>query len=119
MTTGSLDRSVSYLSAKDQSFSTRKIILMCDKMLKKSYHPKAHLQKTKNIRSGLGTRTKILDFLDLRLSDAGTIAKETSLSYNVVLHHLWLLEAEGKVTRKGRRPFSWVLTGIGQKRLIT
>jgi len=87
-------------------------------MLKENYHPKAHLQKIKNIRNGLGTRTKILDALDLRPSDAGTIAKETSLSYAVVLHHLWLLEDEDTVTRKGKKPCSWLLTGIGQKRLI-
>jgi predicted transcriptional regulator len=87
-------------------------------MLKESYHPKAHLQKIKNIRSGLSARTRILDALDLRSSDAATVAKEKSLSYAVVLHHLRLLEEEGTVTRKGKRPCSWLLTGLGQKRLI-
>ncbi|HII85875.1 TPA: hypothetical protein HA273_04770 [Candidatus Bathyarchaeota archaeon] len=86
-------------------------------MLKERYHPKANLQKIKNIRSGLRTRTRILDLLDLTPSNARTTAQTTSLSYSVVLHHLRLLEAEGTVTRKGKKPRTWILTGIGQKRL--
>ena len=49
---------------------------------------------------------------------APAISKSVSISYNVVMHHLRLLEAEGTVIRKGTRPFSWQLTGLGQKRLL-
>ena len=87
-------------------------------MLKESYHPKAYLQQIRNVRSGLFARTKILDVLDRGLFDIKTVSKTTSQSYNVILHHLWLLEEEGTVTRTGKKPRSWVLTGMGQKRLV-
>jgi DNA-binding transcriptional ArsR family regulator len=77
------------------------------------------MQRIRNVKSGLKARTRILDALDKRSSDAGTIAKETSLSYGVVMHHLRLLENEGTVSRKGNRPYSWLLTGLGQKRLVS
>jgi len=47
------------------------------------------------------------------------MAKEAALSYSVVMHHLRLLENEGIVHRKGRRPFYWESTGLGQKRLVS
>jgi hypothetical protein len=87
-------------------------------MLKESYHPKAYLSQIKNIKSGLGTRTKVLDVLELHPSPAPTVAKESSLSYPVVFHHLRLLEDEGTVTRKGKKPCVWLLTGKGQRRLL-
>ncbi len=87
-------------------------------MLKEPYHPKAYLQHIKNVKNGLSARTKILDVLDRGPSDIKAILKETSQSYNVGLHHLRLLEGEGSVARTGKRPYSWVLTGIGQERLV-
>jgi predicted transcriptional regulator len=72
----------------------------------------------KNVKRGLKTRTKILDALEKQSSNAATITKEKSLSYGVVMHHLRLLEKEGIVNRKGKRPYFWVLTGLGQKRLV-
>ncbi|MEM3463831.1 MAG: hypothetical protein QXL91_03115 [Candidatus Bathyarchaeia archaeon] len=51
-------------------------------------------------------------------TDAKTLSKEAKLQYNVIIHHLRLLEIEGMVERKGRRPYIWELTGLGQKRLI-
>jgi len=77
------------------------------------------LERVKNVKRGLKTRTEILDALEKRASDAATIAKEKSLSYGVVMHHLRLLEKEGIVNRKGKRPYFWVLTGLGQKRLVS
>jgi hypothetical protein len=59
-----------------------------------------------------------LNVLETRASSAAAIAKEKVLSYGVVMHHLRLLENEGTVNRKGKRPYVWVLTGLGQKRLI-
>jgi len=73
----------------------------------------------KNVKRGLKTRTKILNALEKRSSDAAAIVKEKSLSYSVVMHHLRLLEKEGIVKRKGKRPYFWVLTGLGQKRLVS
>jgi predicted transcriptional regulator len=72
----------------------------------------------KNVKNGLKARTRILNNLETRASDAASIAKEKSLSYGVVMHHLRLLENDGTVNRKGRRPYVWLLTGLGQKRLI-
>jgi predicted transcriptional regulator len=75
------------------------------------------LKNIRNVNSGLKARTKILETLEARLNSAGGIAKEASLSYSVVIHHLRLLEKEGIVHRKGSRPYYWVSTGLGQKRL--
>jgi predicted transcriptional regulator len=80
-------------------------------------HPNAYLKKIRNINSGLKARTKILENIENNPYSAGRIAKETRLSYNVVIHHLRLLEEEGIVHRKGHRPYYWVPTGLGQKRL--
>jgi predicted transcriptional regulator len=71
------------------------------------------------VKKGLKTRTKILNILEKRVSDAASIAKETTLSYGAVMHHLWLLENEGTVNRKGKRPYFWLPTGLGQKRLVS
>jgi predicted transcriptional regulator len=76
------------------------------------------LERVKNVKRGLKARTKILAALEKRSSNAAAIAKEKSLSYGVVIHHLRLLEKEGIVNRKGKRPYFWVLTGLGQKRLV-
>jgi predicted transcriptional regulator len=73
----------------------------------------------KNVKNGLSARTKILDTLEKRTINAIAIAKETSMSYNAVMHHLRLLENEGTINRKGKRPYFWLLTGLGQKRLIS
>jgi DNA-binding transcriptional ArsR family regulator len=77
------------------------------------------LERVKNVKRGLKARTKILTALEKRSSDAAAMAKEKSLSYGVVMHHLRLLEKEGIVNRKGKRPYFWVLTGLGQKRLVS
>jgi len=65
----------------------------------------------------LRARSQILNALEKGSSDAKSVAKDTKLQYNVVIHHLKLLEKEGMVERKGRRPYIWGLTGLGQKRL--
>ena len=48
---------------------------------------------------------------------AAKIAKESALSYGVVIYHLRLLKNEGTVERKGSKRYVWFLTGLGQKRL--
>lgn len=87
-------------------------------MLREAFHPKAYLSNIKNIRRGLQARTRILDVLDKRSVDAKTVAEETEMHYGVVMHHLRLLEAEGIIERKQSKPYIWVLTGLGQKRLV-
>jgi predicted transcriptional regulator len=82
-------------------------------------HPNAYLSCVRNVSSGLKARTKILEAVESKPCDAVRIAKEASLSYSVVMHHLRLLENEGIVHRKGRRPYYWVSTGLGQKRLVS
>jgi len=88
------------------------------KMLRTAYNPKAYLSNIKNIRRGLQGRTRILNVLEQRSVNANTISKETEMHYGVVMHHLRLLEAEEIVERKQSKPYIWVLTGLGQKRLV-
>jgi predicted transcriptional regulator len=87
-------------------------------MLKETYHPNAYLESIKNVKLGLRARTRILNALEGRSIDAKSIANEAGMHYEVVIHHLKLLEAEGIVERKGGKPHSWVITGLGQRRLV-
>ena len=77
--------------------------------IKEILHPNAYLKNIRNVNSGLKARTKILDALENQPYSAVRIAKDSSLSYSVVRHHLRLLENEGIVHRKGRRPSYWVV----------
>jgi predicted transcriptional regulator len=86
-------------------------------MLKKVFHPNAYLTTIRNVTRGLRARTWILSVLEKKSAEAKTIAKEAGLSYCVALHHLRLLMVEDIVGRKGGRPYTWMLTGVGQKRL--
>ena len=85
--------------------------------MKETVHPNAYLKYVRNMHSGLRARSKILSNLDCGSSNAAKIAKEAALSYAVVLHHLRLLKNEGIVERRGLRPYFWVSSGLGQKRL--
>jgi DNA-binding transcriptional ArsR family regulator len=88
-------------------------------MVKEVYHPKAYLSKVKNVKRGLEARTRILDVLEKRSIDAKTLANEAEMHYGVAMHHLKLLRVEGIIERKGaKKPRVWVLTGVGQKRLV-
>ena len=80
-------------------------------------HPNAYLKNIRNVNCGLKARTKILEALESKPGSAGRLAKEVSLSYSVVMHHLRLLKKEDIVQCKGSRPYYWVSTGLGQKRL--
>lgn len=83
----------------------------------KGYHPNAYLAAFRNVKYGLKARTAILDVLEKNAANAKNIAKETGLSYIVVLYHLNLLERKGIVKKMGKRPFVWKPTGFGQTRL--
>lgn len=86
-------------------------------MVKEVYHPNAYLVDFRNVKPGLRARTRILNALEGGPADAKTIAKRTGLHYGVVVHHLKLIGAREVVQRKGSRPSTWTLTGLGQKRL--
>lgn len=89
-------------------------------MAKLVFHPNAYLSETRNVRQGLVSRTKILRILERKNTTAKKLAEESKLSYNVILHHLRLLEGEKIVLRKsGKKPYFWELTGMGQQRLKT
>jgi len=85
--------------------------------LRETYHPKAYLTKRRNVRLGLRARTRIIGVLEKGVHSAKAVTQATGLSYDVVRHHLLLLELENIVARKARRPFSWELTGAGQQTL--
>lgn len=85
--------------------------------MKQIWHPNAYLKNIRNVRSGLSARTKIFVLLDTQGLSAVKIAKESKLSYNVVMYHLRLLKTEGTVERHGERRYVWLPTGMGQKRL--
>jgi hypothetical protein len=99
-------------------FKAKRESIFGDAKINRSFHPNAYLQQVRNVRKGLRARTRLLNVLEKRSSDASGIAKETSMSYNVVMHHLRLLQNDGTVDRKGHRPYVWMLTGFGQKRLV-
>ncbi len=86
-------------------------------MPKEPYHPNAYLSCIKNIKRGLKARTHILSTLEKSSANAKGVANETGMHYRVALHHLKLLQKEGIVERGSVKPYVWVLTGAGQKRL--
>jgi predicted transcriptional regulator len=87
--------------------------------LKQAFHPRAFLSRKRNVRLGLTARTRILQALERRESDVKAIMAPSQLKYNVVIHHLRLLEAERVVVKKGgKKPYVWQLTGAGQQRLV-
>jgi DNA-binding transcriptional ArsR family regulator len=86
------------------------------KNIKEIMHPNAYL-KIRNVHSGLAARTKILFLPEKQSFNASKIAKESGLSYGVVMYHLRLLKNENIVERKGNKRYVWLATGLGQKRL--
>ncbi|MCW4021147.1 MAG: hypothetical protein NWF14_07975 [Candidatus Bathyarchaeota archaeon] len=87
-------------------------------MVKGSYHPKAFLLHTKNVRRGLIARTKLAALLEGAVLTAKMLSQKSGLSYSAVLYHLHLMEKEHIVARQDKKPYIWRLTGAGQKRLI-
>jgi DNA-binding transcriptional ArsR family regulator len=88
-----------------------------EESIKETMHPNAYLKNIRNVHNGLVARTKILALLEKQGFNASKIAKETTLTYGVVMYHLRLLKKEGTVERKGNRRYVWLVTGLGQKRL--
>ena len=66
----------------------------------------------------MATRTKILNALEERPGlTVLELSELTGLSPSAIRRQLLSLEEEGIVARRGRRPFKWALTGLGQARL--
>jgi predicted transcriptional regulator len=86
-------------------------------MFKDSYHPRAFLSKTRNVKKGLVTRTKIISTLDQLQCTTRVINEKTGIHYSSILHHLHLMENEHIIVRNNKRPYIWKLTGLGQKKL--
>jgi predicted transcriptional regulator len=88
-------------------------------MLKIAYNPNAYLMQKRNVRLGLVARSKILQVIEKQATSIRVIRDATGLKYAVVLYHLRLLEEERVVQRQGgKKPYSWSLTGVGQKQLV-
>ena len=87
-------------------------------MSRDSYHPKAFLLKTRNVKKGLVARTKIVSTLDSIHCSARVINERTGVHYSSILHHLHLMKDERIVERNDKKPYIWKLTGLGQKKLI-
>ncbi len=88
-------------------------------MLKVTYNPNAYLNQKRNVRLGLAARTKILQVIEKQAFSIKDIRQASGFKYAVVLYHLRLLEEEKIVQRRGgKKPYSWSLTGAGQKRLV-
>jgi len=86
--------------------------------LKAQFHPKAFLLTKRNVKRGLRSRTKVIRTLEDNALTIRKICRFTGLSYQIVAHHLRLLETEKVVIRKGKKPYLWELTGIGQQQLV-
>ena len=86
-------------------------------MFRIPHHPKAFLTQRRNVQRGLLARTRIILILEKEAGNSKKLEQKTGLSYASVLYHLHLLEAENILTRKGKRPYVWKLTGAGQQRL--
>jgi hypothetical protein len=93
------------------------LYIVTEKMFKASYHPKAFLSSTKNVKQGLAARTKIASVLDRGASTAKAISGDAGTSYSSVMHHLHLMENDEIVKRSDKKPYIWGLTGMGQRRL--
>jgi len=82
------------------------------------YHPKAYLVRTRNVKAGLASRTKMIVSMEKEAKTAAEISKMSTLSYACVAHHLRLLREEKIVLRSGtRRRYAWTLTEFGQQKL--
>jgi predicted transcriptional regulator len=85
---------------------------------RESLHPKAYLKSKRNVRTGLISRTKILQMLEIGPKEITQVAKETSLSYECVAYHLTAMRKDRVVDKAGKtKPYTWQITTYGQQRL--
>ncbi len=82
------------------------------------YHPNAYLPNIKDVKPGLKSRSKILNFLKKCPRTTIKIAEETELTYGNTLYHLRLMEGFGVVQRdKSNKTHIWYRTSSGQQNL--
>lgn len=81
--------------------------------------PRAYLQKIKNTKRGVKTRSKIIEILKMNKSfTIGEISEKILKSKTVIRRHLKNLEREGIVImNKIGKAHTYSLSGIGQRRL--
>ena len=88
-----------------------------------AFHPKAFLNTKRNVKAGLISRSKILFALEDEGKagrSAGTIARESGLSYECVAYHLKAMKREHLVDKFTKnKPFTWELTRFGQQKLLS
>jgi DNA-binding IclR family transcriptional regulator len=80
-------------------------------------HPKAYLPMRRNFKKGLTVRSKLITILETGPKHLNEICEATELSYSTVFYHMKLMEKHGVVSRGGRKPYEWKLTGYGQQTL--
>ena len=87
-------------------------------MALKRFHPKAYLKSKRNVRTGLHTRTLIIEAISKKPSHIKKIALETKLSYNSISYHVRTLKREKIIISNTRKkPSVWKLTRFGQQKL--
>lgn len=87
-------------------------------MVFKRFHPKAYLKSKRNVRTGLHTRTLIIETISKKPAHIKKIALETKLSYNSISYHVRTLNKEKIIISNTRKkPSVWKLTRFGQQKL--
>ncbi|WP_455278606.1 winged helix-turn-helix domain-containing protein [[Eubacterium] cellulosolvens] len=85
----------------------------------KGFHPKAYLKSKRNVRTGLRTRTLIIELISKKPSQIKGIANETNLSYRSIAYHVKTLKKENILTSSTiKKPLVWKLTRFGQQKLV-
>jgi len=81
--------------------------------------PRAYLQKIRNNKKGIKTRSKIIKILKMNKKfTIKEISKTISRSKTAVRRHLRNLEEEGIIIKnRAGKTYIYSLTGIGQKQL--
>lgn len=80
-------------------------------------HPKAYLSMIRNVKRGLTVRSKLISVLETGPKRLNEICEATKLSYSTVFHHMALMEKQRVVSKGGKKPYEWRLTGYGQQPL--
>ena len=87
-------------------------------MALKRFHPKAYLKSKRNVRTGLHTRTLIIEAISKKPSHIKKIALETKLSYSSIAYHVRTLNKDRIVIKNTRKkPSVWKITRFGQQKL--
>lgn len=80
-------------------------------------HPKAYLPMRRNVKRGLNVRSKLIAVLETGPKSLKEICEATKLSYSAVFYHMSLMAKYRVVSKGGKKPHEWSLTGYGQQLL--